>query len=101
MDRPVEENHSVAGVIVTVDSFGNLISNIDAGSLSTFTNPRVSIGGRELALEVTYGNARPGALLALINSFGVVEIAKAEGSAAEALGMERGAPLMVRDNRQS
>jgi S-adenosylmethionine hydrolase len=38
---------------------------------------------------------RPGELLALINSFGVVEIARAEGSATEALGLGRGAPIIV------
>jgi S-adenosylmethionine hydrolase len=35
--------------------------------------------------------------LALVNSFSVVEIAKSEGSAAEALGSERGAPLVITD----
>ena len=49
----------------------------------------------------TYGRATPGDLLALINSFGVVEIAKAEGSAAEALGSARGAPLSVRDGYET
>jgi S-adenosylmethionine hydrolase len=38
---------------------------------------------------------RPGDFLALINSFGVVEIARAEQSAAEALGLGRGAPVTI------
>jgi hypothetical protein len=33
----------------------------------------------------------------LVNSFGVVEIARAEQSAAEGLGLSRGAPVIVRD----
>jgi hypothetical protein len=37
-------------------------------------------------------------LLALVNSFGVVEIARAERSAAEALGLGRGAPVIVSDH---
>ena len=45
----------------------------------------------------TYGRAKPGEYLALINSFGVVEIARAESNAAEGLGSERGAPLRVTD----
>ena len=40
---------------------------------------------------------QPGDFLALVNSFGVVEIAKAEGSAAEGLGSARGAPLSIVD----
>ena len=38
-----------------------------------------------------------GDYLALINSFGVVEIARAEGNAADGLGVDRGAPLTVTD----
>ena len=45
----------------------------------------------------TYGDTRPGEYLALVNSFGVVEIARAEQSAAEGLGLEPGAPVVVRD----
>jgi S-adenosylmethionine hydrolase len=55
----------------------------------------VLAAGRRLALERTYGDARPGEFLALINSFGVLEIARAEGSAAESLGLSRGAPVVV------
>jgi S-adenosylmethionine hydrolase len=36
----------------------------------------------------------------LINSFGVLEIARAEGSAADALGLGRGAPVIVRAGAQ-
>jgi len=45
----------------------------------------------------TYGRAKPGALLALVNSFGVIEIAKSEGSAAEGLSSDRGAPVVITD----
>ena len=40
---------------------------------------------------------RPGEFLALVNSFGVVEIARAEQSAAEGLGLSRGAPVTVQE----
>ena len=36
-----------------------------------------------------------GEYLALINSFGVLEVARAEKSAAEGLGLDRGAPVTV------
>jgi S-adenosylmethionine hydrolase len=45
----------------------------------------------------TYGRAKPGEYLALINSFGVIEVACAEGSAADGLGSARGAPLIIRE----
>jgi S-adenosylmethionine hydrolase len=46
-------------------------------------------------LKSTYGDVSPGDYLALINSFGVLEVARAEGSAAASLGSERGAPIAV------
>ena len=81
---------------MTVDAFGNLISNIDARLIEAFENPVVSIAGREIPLLTTYGNARPGEYLALVNSFDVVEVAMAESSAAQGLGVERGAPVTIR-----
>ncbi len=41
------------------------------------------------------GVRKDGEFLALINSFGVVEIDRAEQSAADALGLGRGAPVTV------
>jgi len=46
-------------------------------------------------LYPTYGAAPAGALLALVNSAGFLEIAQRDGSAAAALGVGRGAPVRV------
>ncbi len=92
LDAPEAIEGSVSGVIVTVDTFGNLISNIDAAMIEGFAEPVAHIAGHQIPMLTTYGRAKPGDYLALINSFGVVEIAKAEGDAAEGLGSERGAP---------
>ncbi len=97
LDDPEVSQGRVTGSIVTVDAFGNLISNIDAGALEAFTAPVAHIGGHDFTMNETYGRVQPGEYLALINSFGVVEIARAEGNAAEGLGLERGAPITVRD----
>ena len=88
----------VTGAIVTIDAFGNLISNIEADMIDSIANPVVHIGGRDVTILQTYGRAQPGELLALINSFGVLEIAKAEGNAADGLGLERGAPVTVKSH---
>jgi len=97
VDEPMVEPDSVAGVIISIDHFGNLISNIDAGLIERFRLPLVHAGNHSFPLLRTYGDSRPGEYLALINSFGVVEIARAEQSAAEGLGLSRGAPVVVRD----
>jgi len=95
LDEPSVSADSISGSIVTIDTFGNLISNIDESLLSGRPNPVVGISGREIRMLSTYGRAKPGEYLALINSFGVIEVARAEGSAADGLGVGRGAPITV------
>ena len=98
LDEPEISSNKVTGTIVTIDAFGNLISNIDKTMIEAFANPVARIGGHVIPMLQTYGRAKPGELLALVNSFGVVEIAKAEGNAADGLGLERGAPLTILDD---
>ena len=95
LDEPEVSAGKVTGTIVTIDAFGNLISNIDGALIEKISEPVAHIGGHDIQILQTYGRAKPGNFLALINSFGVVEIAKAEGNAAEGLGLERGAPLTI------
>ena len=97
VDEPTTEPSSVTGVVITIDNFGNLISNIDATLIERFRLPLVHAGNHSFSLLRTYGDTRPGEYLALVNSFGVIEIARAEQSAAEGLGLSRGAPVIVRD----
>ncbi len=97
VDEPAVERGGVSGVVITIDHFGNLITNIDGGLIERFVSPRIRAGNHAFPLLRTYGDVQPGDYLALINSFGVVEIARAEQSAAEGLGLSRGAPVTVRD----
>ena len=87
----------VAGVVITIDHFGNLITNIDSRLLEGWVEPIVHAGREVLSLRRTYGDMRPGESMALVNSFGVLEIAVAEGRACDALGLSRGAPVIVRN----
>ena len=97
VDRPELKSGRVQGIVIAIDHFGNLITNIDAANIETFKRPEAHAAGHSFKFESTYGKCRPGGFLALINSFGVVEIARAEGSAAESLGLSRGAPVTVQD----
>jgi S-adenosylmethionine hydrolase len=87
------EAGAVRGVVVTVDRFGNLITNLERATLEAAGARRVSIGGRDVALRRTYADAAPGELLALINAFDVLELAVRDGSAERHLGLGRGAPV--------
>jgi S-adenosyl-L-methionine hydrolase (adenosine-forming) len=97
VDEPAVDGRSVSGVVITIDHFGNLITNIDARLIERFRLPLVHAANHYFPLLRTYGDTRPGEYLALINSFGVIEIARAEQSAAQGLGLSRGAPVVVRD----
>jgi hypothetical protein len=101
LEEPEVTSDRVSGVVVTVDTFGNLISNIEGKLIKDFKEPIVRLAGHEFKILPTYGRAKPGDYLALINSFGVVEIARAEGSAADGLGSDRGAPVVVTDKESS
>jgi len=97
LEEPDTSAGHISGVIVTVDAFGNLISNIDKSLVATLQHPTAHIAGHDFAMSATYGRVAPGDYLALINSFDVLEIARSEGSAAESLGADRGAPITVRE----
>ncbi len=101
LDEPAVTPDKVSGIVVTVDTFGNLISNIDAQLIESFSHPVAHIAGHAIEMQSTYGRVQPGDYLALINSFGVIEIAKAEASAAEGLGSDRGAPITITDGVQT
>jgi S-adenosylmethionine hydrolase len=83
----------IAGVIVVVDRFGNLISNIESSSVVSLTMPTVLIAGLRLPLKRTYGDAKAGEYLGLINSFDVLEVAQSRGNAAAGLNLAVGAGI--------
>ncbi len=87
----------VHGVVMAVDRFGNLISNIEAQALQRFGKVEVVLGDRQMAWQRTYADVPAGEYLALVNSFGVVEVARSHGSAADGLGCGKGAILEVRE----
>jgi S-adenosylmethionine hydrolase len=92
---PIESPGGISGEVVFVDHFGNLITNIPGewvGSAGT-----IHVGWTTVPRLVhTYAEAEPGALVALVSSAGLLEIAVAQGNAAERLQLGVGAPVAVR-----
>ena len=99
IEPPRWRSGELQGVVITTDHFGNLITNIERASLARFKNPRVRAAGHVIPLARTYGDVAPGTLLALINSFEVLEIACAEQQAARMLGLGRGGPVVVEEGQ--
>jgi S-adenosylmethionine hydrolase len=97
LPRPNLRDDGIAGEIVLVDRFGNLISNVGEPLLETFgTQPIVRIGGHEpLGIVQTYAQVAPGDLCALVGSGGYLEVAVRDGSAAKRLDAGRGAKVSV------
>ncbi|HEY4490548.1 MAG TPA: SAM hydroxide adenosyltransferase, partial [Acidobacteriota bacterium] len=88
----------IKGVVVHVDRFGNLITNIsrdeyDATRAKVPGNScKVLIAKQEIiGLKEYYAEGKQGELLALFGSTNFLEIAQNQGSAAKALGVSRGA----------
>ena len=92
---PVRDGRTIRGEVVYVDTFGNLATNIEATMLAEVVE-RVEIAGRPIAgMVATYAAAPTGALLALVNSWGVVEIAVRDGDARARLDAQVGSPVIV------
>jgi S-adenosylmethionine hydrolase len=75
----------VRGEIVYIDGFGNLFSNIRERDLSELDHEKISIvlGGVTIAgLAPNYAAVEKGQPIALINSWGLLEVAANRDSAA-------------------
>ena len=94
LPEPERTSREVRGEVIRVDRFGNLITNITRGAIGDYHS--VHVGGRNIPRWVqTYGDAEPGAVVALIGSCDLLEIAVVQGSAAERLGLGAGACVTV------
>ena len=89
----------VHGEVIYQDSFGNLVTNIDAARLTPSANPTVQIKTRRIhGLSRTFhdGSLRPeDGLIALFGSHGYLEIAVRDASAARLLQAGAGEPVKV------
>jgi S-adenosylmethionine hydrolase len=82
--------------VLLADRYGNLILSARpedlGGDLERWT---VGAAGRTIPLRGAYAESAPGELLALVDSYGALEIAVREGSAAGRLGLRAGDPVTL------
>jgi S-adenosyl-L-methionine hydrolase (adenosine-forming) len=94
--QPQETADGIGGQIIYVDRFGNLSSNIPAERLLHRIIGRVRIGDVTIdGISHFFAEAEEGRAIALVNSFGFLEIAVNRGNASQSLGVSRGAPVRV------
>jgi len=87
----------IAGEIVHIDTFGNLITNLPADHWPRLVAAGgLRVGEREVRQLVgTYGDAAPGAVVALVGSQGVIEVAVVQGRADVALAAGVGTEVLL------
>ncbi len=73
------------GQILWADHYGNLVTDIAAERLRLFRHPALLFRQQRIELKPSYGYAQQGELLALVNSWGTLEIAEAQGNARQRL----------------
>jgi S-adenosylmethionine hydrolase len=97
--EPRRREDEIEGQVIHVDRFGNLVSNVRPQDLAAFRDGAVSIsiGGMQL-LEISphYSAVREGKALALWNSWGRLEVAVRNGSAARHLRARSGDRVQVK-----
>ena len=94
---PCKSAGRIAGHVIHIDGFGNLVSNIAAADIAPW-GPALCIRlGAHVLTQLcrTYADVEPGVPLALIGSAGLLEIAVNRGHAARQLGVQRCAALVV------
>lgn len=90
--EPQQQGKTWKALIVYVDRFGNLITNLPADRLgSSLAEVRVRIGNHRIeGIAPSYGHRPIGSLVAVIDSDGFLEIALVNGNAAHKLGLKEG-----------
>lgn len=95
IEQPIRTDSSITGSIIYGDKFGNLISNIP-GHFIRQPVSRLQIGSIIIErLSHSYMDVAVGQPLAIIGSFGYLEIAIRNGNARQQLSLDRGAKVTI------
>lgn len=101
LPAPMQTEDGFAGVVLTVDRFGNAITNLDRRTFERALGHAATIvaGSHEVPrLVATYAEAAEDEVCALFGSTDHLEIAVRGGSAAVRLGLTRGSSVVIRRN---
>ncbi len=102
LSKPKSVNgNALRGVILKVDRFGNLVTNItpqDAPMLfGSDPAPFKMVVGKQEITEIlpNYSEGAPGAVFGILGSMGYLEIAANRGSAAKIVGSGKGSEVTI------
>lgn len=99
--KPADER-TLRAIILKVDRFGNLITNITPQDLPALFDGksgafRITVAGKGQVsrMHTNYAEGAPGEVFAIVGSMGFLELAANRGSAAQLLGAGKGAEVQV------
>lgn len=99
----VSEDGCLAGSVIHIDRFGNLVTDVDRHLLDLFLGSRwhpeveIAVGGAVVhGISEMYADVAPGRLVAVIGSRELLELAVNQGRAAERTGSKAGDRVFVR-----
>ncbi|MCH8567877.1 MAG: SAM-dependent chlorinase/fluorinase [Balneolales bacterium] len=96
--KPVHDSNGIQGWVVHIDTFGNLISNIPSSLIDLYEYKSIKLyTGTSIIKQIcsTYDDVPDGETTAITGSSGNIEICVNKGSAAELLGVQKGAPVTI------
>jgi S-adenosylmethionine hydrolase len=101
--RPRTKQGKLVGRVVHIDTFGNLVSNIDQKHFFEFVRGHsfaIKVGRRAIhVLKKGYWEGKRNELMALFGSGGFMEISIREGSAQKSFRVKKGDRVVVRKGR--
>lgn len=100
LPKPKAVENVVKGVVLRVDSFGNLMTNLTPLDVPKVVEPgsdfKIRVGTGEItSLKQTFAEGAPGEPVAIVGSSGFLEISVNRGNAARTIGAARGAEVIV------
>jgi len=99
--KPVITENSLKGMIIHIDNYHNLITNISKNDFKKFTSgSKFEISFRSHKYKVykmheSYGDVRPGEIVALFTGNDMLEISINKGKAASLLGIQKKDPIVI------
>ena len=95
----VISDDEIRGAVLRVDRFGNLVTNVDRRTFEKFARDgsvQISAGGATVGrIVATYADIQNAEVCALFGSTDHLELAANSGSAAQVLGLARGAGVVI------
>ena len=95
------ENGRIQGVVLKVDKFGNLVTNITPQDIPQLFSPepppfKILVGKHEItSVRAAYAAGAPDEVFGILGSMGFLELSTNRGSAARALEVGKGTEIVV------